>query len=151
MTMTGVERHWLSIVLPSFIDPAAGGFGLRPGEVDFVRGAQTMYDASSPMGRIGMRAALLVAMLSPVLLLGRLRSFAALDSTERAAVLARICSHRLYMLRGLGVLLKLAASMAMFRVASVRGRTHYDHRAVAQPVRARVALPLLMLPSPGAA
>lgn len=151
MTLTGVERRWLSIILPSFIDPTAGGLGLQPGEVDFVRGAMTMYEASSPIAQLGMRAALLMAMLSPLFLLGRLRSFAALTPTERSALLARICAHRLFVLRGFGVLLKLAASMAMFRVASVRRRTHYDHPQGAPTPRARVALPVLMVASTEAA
>lgn len=151
MTMTGVERRWLALVLPSFLDPTAGGFGVEPGEVDFVHGALTMYGASSPLGRLGMRAALLAAMLSPLFLLGRFTSFAALDPTERAAALARLCGHRLYALRGLGILLKLAASLAMFRVASVRGRTNHDRRPSAAAPRRRVALPLHLVPSAGAA
>jgi hypothetical protein len=151
MSMTGVERHWLSIVLPSFLDPTAGGLGLRAGEVDFVRGALAMYAASGPFGQIGMRAALVIAMLSPVFILGRLASFATLAPAERSDVLARVCSHRSFVLRGVGVLLKLAASMSMFRVASVRLRTNHDRRPVVAPSRMRVALPLLMGPASEAA
>ena len=151
MTMTGVERRWLSIVLPSFLDSSAGGFGLEPGEVDFVHGALTMYAASSLPARLCMRVAVLAAMLSPLFILGRLSSFARLDPTERSAVLARICGHRLFVLRGIGVLLKLAASMAMFRVASVRARTNHDRRPSAPPTRLRVALPLLLIPATEAA
>lgn len=151
MTMTGVERRWLSIVLPSFIDPTAKGFGLEPGEVDFVRGAVTMYRASSTLARLGMRIAVLTAMLSPLFILGRLTSFASLDATTRAEVLAKICGHRMFMLRGVGVLLKLVASLSMFRVPSVRDRTHDDRRPTASPARARVALPMLLIPSTEAA
>ncbi|MDO9017035.1 MAG: hypothetical protein Q8S73_32935 [Deltaproteobacteria bacterium] len=151
MTMTAIERRWLSVVLPSFLDPTAGGFGLDPGEVDFERGALTMYGASSLLGRVGMRASLLFVMLSPLFILGRVVSFASLGYTERSALLARICAHRHFALRGMGVLLKLAASMAMFRVASVRNRTNHDRAPMAVPARRRVTLPLRLIPSTGAA
>lgn len=145
MNLTGVERRWLSIVLPSFLDPTAGGFALAPGEVDFARNATVMYDASSVLARVGMRASLLVVMLSPLFLLGRLASFASLGPTERAELLGRICAHRVFVLRGIGVLLKLTASMAMFRVATARARTHHDRRpVVSMPPRPRVALPMLV-------
>lgn len=147
MTMTGVERRWISVVLPSFLDPSAGGLGLEPGEVDFVDGALTIYAASSPPARLGMRVALLAVMLSPLFIVGRLTSFARLDATERSAVLARICGHRLFVLRGIGVWLKLAASMAMFRVGSVRARSNHDCPTGAPPTRLRVTLPLLLIPS----
>jgi hypothetical protein len=149
--MTGVERRWLSIVLPSFLDPTAGGLGLRPGEVDFVRGALAMYAASSPLAQFGMRASLVVAMLSPLFILGRVASFAALAPAERSDVLARVCAHRIFVLRGIGVLLKLTASMAMFRVGSVRARTNHDRRPAPAPARVRVALPVLMGPASEAA
>ncbi|MDB4929564.1 MAG: hypothetical protein JWM10_2048 [Myxococcaceae bacterium] len=151
MPMTGVERHWLSIVLPSFLDPTAAGLGVRAGEVDFVRGALAMYAATSPLAQIGMRAALVVAMLSPVFILGRFVTFTALGPAERSDVLARVCSHRVFVLRGIGVLLKLTASMAMFRVASVRARTNHDRRPAPAPARVRVALPVLMGPASEAA
>ena len=151
MNLTRTERRWLSVVLPSFLDPTAGGLGLRPGEVDFVHGALTMYGASSALGRLGMRVALVVAMLSPVFLFGRFVSLAALGPAERSAALERICTHRLFALRGLGVLLKLAASMAMFRVATVRARSNHDRRPSLPPIRLRVALPTLPLPATEAA
>jgi hypothetical protein len=151
MTMTRVERRWLSIVLPSFLDPTAGGFRLSPGEVDFAAGGSAMYAASSALGRLGMRASLLMVMLSPLFILGRAASFASLGPSQRSEVLARICTHRLFVLRGMGVLLKLASSMAMFRVASARARTNHDRRPSVAPARLRVALPVLHQPATVAA
>lgn len=143
MSMTSIERRWLSIVLPSFLDPAARGFTLEPGEVDFVAGATRMYEASSIQGRFGMRLAVLFAMLSPVFILGRPRVLSGLSRPDRAAVLASVCSHRLFIFRGLGILLKLAASMAMFRVASARARTNYERRDNVVSVPLRFALPVI--------
>lgn len=142
MTMTGVERRWLSIVLSSFLDPTAPGFALDRGEVDFVAGATKMYDASSPLARVGMRLSLLAAMLSPLFILGRLAPLSALPASERAMVLSRFSSHRVFLLRGMGILLKLAASMAMFRVGTARARTNHERRDLAANPR-RFALPLL--------
>ncbi len=142
MTMTRVEHRWLSVVLSSFIDPGAGGFTLAPGEVDFVAGATRMYNASSPIAQLGMRASLLVVMLSPLFMLGRLTSFASLAPADRSALLARFCGNDFILLRGMGMLLKLAASMSIFRVASARARTNHERRVSVAPVPTRVALPI---------
>lgn len=150
MTMTGVERRWLSVVLSSFIDPDAGGFTLAPGEVDFVAGATRMYDASCAIARFGMRASLLVVMLSPLFMLGRLTSFGSLAPSERSAVLARFVGNDFILLRGMGMLLKLAASMSIFRVASARARTNHERRAPVIQVPTRVALPVLVATSEAA-
>jgi hypothetical protein len=142
MTMTRVERRWLSVVLSSFIDPGAGGFTLAPGEVDFVAWATRMYNASSAIAQVGMRASLLAVMLSPLFMLGRLTSFAALVPADRSALLARFCGSDFILLRGMGMLLKLAASMAIFRVASARARTNHERRAAVVSAPTRLALPI---------
>lgn len=150
MTMTGTERRWLTVVLSSFVDPGAGGFTLAEGEVDFVAGATRMYDASCGLARVGMRASLLVVMLSPLFMLGRVASFASLAPAERSALLARFCGNDFILLRGMGMLLKLAASMSIFRVASARARTNHERRAPVLTVTPRVSLPLLVTASEAA-
>ena len=142
MTMTRVERRWLSVVLSSFIDPGAGGFTLALGEVDFVAGATRMYNASGALAQVGMRASLLVVMLSPLFMLGRLSSFASLAPADRSALLARFCGSDSMLLRGMGMLLKLAASMSIFRVASARARTNHERRAPVASAPTRIALPI---------
>ena len=126
MRFTALERYALTLVLGSFIDPAAEGFTLAPGEVDLFDGAMIMYRSSALPARLGMRVVPLLLLLAPLYVQGRFALLGSLPLAERAALLGAMAGSPVFAFRGMTVLMKLAASMAMFRVASVRAKTGFD-------------------------
>ncbi len=138
MTFAPFERRWLAATMSGFTGPE-GELALREGEVDYLSTADVMNEGSSRKARLGLHLAVWLAALAPVWMLGRAQTIDEVSPATRTELLARMVSHRLFFVRGLTTLLKLAASLAMMRSPGVRARTRYD-RAPAQP--ARRALPL---------
>jgi hypothetical protein len=77
-----------------------------------------------PRGRAyGVRAAFLaVALFMPLLLCARPRTLMGLGALEREECLARLLDHRGYLMRQLGLLLKVFTCLAYFQHEDVRRR-----------------------------
>jgi hypothetical protein len=134
MKLSSIERSLAPIVLGSFAPlTAPGGFAIAPGEVDWIGGLDRFLSAASDKARLGIVVAMTLFFFSPIFTLGRLCTLAGATATERALAMERLLSHRILLVREMGLLVKLVACMAMFRVASLRARTNYDdpgHQAV---------------------
>lgn len=106
------ERRWREALLVAALPPLAAhardGFWERVAE------------AAPPIARLGVRVAVWALTLSPPLLIGRWRTFGALNDDERDLVLVRAASHRWYPVRQLADLVKLMACFALFRHREVR-------------------------------
>ncbi|MEZ4410465.1 MAG: hypothetical protein R3A52_28895 [Polyangiales bacterium] len=128
MSFTGFEKRWIEAILSTFVSDAAGdgALAVREGEVDWAGSATKMTDAACGKGRFGFRAALWIVSLAPLFVIGRPALFASLEADDRRRVLAAVVKSPYLLFRGLGVFLKLAASMALFGVASVRAQTNYE-------------------------
>jgi len=115
-----VEQRWrdclLAAVLPP--DPATGRPGL--GDLDTGDFWERVGRVAPPLLLLGMRAAVWILTWSPLLLVGRLRTFGGLSPEERDTLLVRAAGSHLYPLRQLVDLLKLMACFAYFRHRSVR-------------------------------
>lgn len=142
MRLTGFERRWARCVLSSFGADGDEGLQVPHERIDYASAVEEFCAAAGTRGRLGVRAALWLTQLSPVIVLGRAAPFTSLSVAERVDVLQRMLAHRLLLVRGFATLLKLVMSMAIFRDASVRADSHYDRSREA--VRAsRRALPVV--------
>jgi hypothetical protein len=141
MKFTKLERRWAADVLSGFAPPSGPGLVPRAGEVDWVDVVTRIHAASTPLARLGSRLALWIAVFAPLWMCGRLALMGSLPLEERARIINRLLEHRVYFVRELTVLLKIAASFALLGCASVRARSGYDRipetqiRLRAQPSR----------------
>ncbi len=127
--MFAFERRWAESILASYA-PADAAVGLSPraGEVDYLRAMERMMGASRRAAALGLRVGLWIAVFAPIWLWGRLRLSTSLPAAERAQLLAQLLRHRVFLVRELALLLKLAASFALMANAAVRARSGYDRR-----------------------
>lgn len=142
MIFSDFERRWIVSIMSGFIAPE-GAFVVRDGEVDYVHAAGVMAANSRFKARLGLRAAVWVVALAPAWSLGRAQTIDEVPAATRTELLARLLEHRVYLVRGLVTLLKLATTLAMLGSPSVRARTGYDRVADAYAPAPRRALPLV--------
>ncbi len=128
MMFLGFERRWIAVTLASFAPPGGEGLSPEPGEIDWVDAADTMISRSTFGARVGYRVALWLVALSPMWFLSRAIPFGSLPITERSEILAELLRHRHLVVRGLALMLKLTATLAMFRSPTLRSRSNYDRR-----------------------
>ncbi len=124
--MTGFERRWALAVLEGFAPPDGPGLAPRAGEAGYLEALRRMGDASDGKSRLGLRLGVWIAALSPLWMLGRLRTMAGVPLAERPAILGRLLVHRAFAVRELTLLLKIAASLALLGAAPIRERSGYD-------------------------
>lgn len=124
--MTRWELSWACEVLNAFLVEGSPGLNVAPGEVDYIGTFSRMRRGSTALAAIGLRLALWMVVLAPLWFLGRVGTFSALALRDRTELLARLLSHRSFVVRELTLLLKLTAAMALLGTASVRARTQYD-------------------------
>ncbi|MBI5515333.1 MAG: hypothetical protein HY909_16260 [Deltaproteobacteria bacterium] len=129
MTFTSVERRWITATMEAFAHEGAPGLSPRPGEVDWLGTVEAMYLASNPRGRLGVRLGVLFAGLAPLWTLTALCTLPGLPLGRRTELLSKLLYHRWFAVRGLVLLLKLAASFALLGVRAVRDRSGYDRAA----------------------
>ncbi len=98
-----------------------------------------MAEGSNAKAVFGLHAAVWLVALSPVWMLGRPQTIDEVPAETRTELIAKMVSHRLFFVRGLATLLKLATSLALMRSPAVRARTRYD-RVPATPVRRTLPL-----------
>jgi hypothetical protein len=120
------ERRWAAAALEGFAPPEGPGLAPRPGEADFLGAFLAMYEATSPLGRLGLRAAVWLAALAPLWLDGAPRLLGGLPPMERARLLGRMLSHPLFVVGEFATLLKLSAAVGLLREPGPRERSGYD-------------------------
>ncbi len=124
--MLAFERRWAVSVLEGFAPVEGPGLAPAEGEVDYLGAMTEMRRAGTRIAAMGFRIALWLTAISPILVEGRLRLLPSLDRPARAALLDKLLSHRVFLVRELCLLMKLCACMALFRVPSLRVRSQYD-------------------------
>jgi hypothetical protein len=119
----GFERRWIALVAAT-IFPADAALGF-PG-ADAVAWDPFLDDLEEGMptrALAGFKLALaFVALLAPLLVLGRLRTFSGLASDERLRLLGALRASRIYLVRELPVLLKSVVALAYCALPEVRRR-----------------------------
>jgi hypothetical protein len=141
--LTGFERSWADAMVGSFAPTTGAGLAPALGEVDYVSAFELMCRSTTRLAAFGMRLALWMSVIAPVFVWGRATTALALSSERRAVLLGEMLTHRFMIVRELTVLLKLCASFAIFRVAALRARSHYDDAQLERVERATPASQLL--------
>lgn len=131
--MNLVGGTWAALVLSSFAPVSETGLVRSEREIDWAGAWERFVSSMNAKARLGARIALLIAISAPVWALGRLGSLASLGAEERARLLDRLLSHRLYAVRELVLMLKVCACLAMFRSDDVRARSGYDRPTATKP------------------
>ncbi|MSP63447.1 MAG: hypothetical protein EXR72_24505 [Myxococcales bacterium] len=103
--------------------PGAGAIDLRP----FWRELRHLPRAA----RLGVRAAIWLLTFGPLLLIGRFTTFGRLDPAAQERLLARVATHRIYLVRQLLQLLKTVVCFGYFRDPAVRRSFELDRQVVA--------------------
>ncbi|MEZ4255444.1 MAG: hypothetical protein R3A78_06975 [Polyangiales bacterium] len=124
--MTKTEMAWFEAVAEGYLPSSDAGPRLLPPEGGFASSAVELTRASTGLAALGLRFALLLATLAPIWLGGRWRLLPSLAPAERGVLLARMLGHRSFAVRELGMFLKVATCMALFRSDAMRAQTHYD-------------------------
>lgn len=112
------ERRWRDALFGALIPPHAKGPGL--GALDLTAFWNELTFVAPPLLRLGLRVAVWMLTLSPLLLLGRVSLFPGLSDDEKDALLTRADSSRLFLLRQLVAVLKVVAGFAYFSDPRVR-------------------------------
>jgi hypothetical protein len=98
----------------------------RPGEVDWAAAYRTLLARATPLARLGLRLALLVAVVGPALCWRRFVLAPSLPLRDRTRLLGELLASRSYLVRELVLLLKVCAAFALFRTPGPRARSRYD-------------------------
>lgn len=130
------ERRWAKALLEAFAPPGDGGLAPKPGEVDYLATLDRMLRASTKKAALGTRIAVWLGGLSPLFVLGSFRTVSAFGMEARTRLLGALLRHRVFFVRELMLLLKLAACFALLGAPEVRARSRYD-AILAQPVASR--------------
>ncbi|MBL8604343.1 MAG: hypothetical protein JNK72_20630 [Myxococcales bacterium] len=119
------ERRWLAVILPAYAG-ASEGLVVAEGEVDWLGAADAMLARSHPQARLGMHLATWVVWFAPGFLGGGASTLGAMAPEARGEFLSKMLGDARLGVRGMALMLKLTACMAMFKSAAVRGRSGYD-------------------------
>lgn len=125
MTLFSFEKRWAAAVLEGFAPPNASGLSPKPGEADYLGVHLRILEASAPMGRLALRAAVLIAALSPLWLFQGFATMDKLSPEERSLLLSRLLRFK-GPVSELTVLLKMSASIALLGTPSIRARSGFD-------------------------
>lgn len=154
MKLLAFERKNVHAILEAFA-PHTATEGLVPqdGEVDYVEAYEIIADSSTDRARIGVRAALWLAMLAPMWMGIAFCTMASLPIMERSRIIERMLASNTFIVREFTLLLKIGAAFALMGSRSVRARSNYDRHAVKRPSdpiilrvqreRPQVSLPLV--------
>ena len=124
--MTRFELRWVAAIFEAFAPISGPGLAPRAGEVDWVSSFVRMRAAGTALASFGVRLGLWIAALSPLWMCGRWSTMAGLGVDERAQLLGRLLEHRVFAVRELTMLLKIAACFALLGTPSVRERAGWD-------------------------
>lgn len=130
--MNAIEREWAEAVLSGFLvgDMPQGAGSPPPLEgVDFPGAIQSLVTHGNPVASIGVRAALAIVATSPIWHWKQARTMVDLTPAERSALLTELVSDPRFAVRELAVLMKIQASMALFKSTAVRTWSGYGRDA----------------------
>ncbi|MEZ4264904.1 MAG: hypothetical protein R3F39_00895 [Myxococcota bacterium] len=128
MRMTRLERRWLLRIFAAMVPgPASGGFAVAGDDVGVARFLDDL-EARSPLEPLlGLRIAVWMVTLGPLVWRLKLRTFGRLAPDDQVAFLDALSASRVYVLRELPVLLKTFLCMGLFALPAAQ-------RAIGLPV-----------------
>lgn len=128
MKLTRWERSWLPVLFSAFVDPEAEGVATTHDAVNFEEAIGVILKAASFKGALGWRVGAALLMLSPMILGGRFSTLGGVSVETRNELAARAVVHRLLLIRGLSMFIKVTIGMTLFRDAEMRALSRYDRR-----------------------
>jgi hypothetical protein len=118
--LTNTERRWaqtaLVTIFPSGVHPRVQG-------ADVIDGGQALEGVCQRVPArvaLGLRAAVWIFALSPLLVLRRFRTLSSLDPAKREQVVLELLSYRVYFVRQLALLLKAFGALLFIAARGVR-------------------------------
>ncbi|MBK6810255.1 MAG: hypothetical protein IPL19_10530 [Sandaracinaceae bacterium] len=126
--MRAIERQWANAVLSGFLVgelPREQGAAPPLGDVDYSSGIASLIEHGNPIASAGVRVALATIVTAPLWHWGQRRTMVDMSPEERCAILAELVDHPLFAVRELAILMKIQASMALFKSPAMRAWSGY--------------------------
>jgi len=121
MQLTGIEKRWLRSALAALIPAGANRrFPLGALETGALKLGEDMLAQSPLLAALGVRAAIWVAYLFPLFVVGKLKTLSGLSPDEQDRYLNRLYDHPLYLIRQTILLLKSVACLSYLADDRVR-------------------------------
>lgn len=121
MRMSRLERRWLLGIFEAMAPgPERGGLAIGGGDVGVARFLDDL-EARAPLEpRVGLRLAVWLVTLGPIVWRFRLRTFGRLSRADQVAFLDAMAAHRVYVLREIPMLLKTIMCMGLFALPAAQ-------------------------------
>lgn len=121
MKISEIEKRWLTAALAALIPANANArFPLGALDTGAVKLSEEMLADSPFLAAMGIRAAIWVAYLFPLFVLGQLKTLAGLSPDDQDRYLNRLYDHPLYLIRQTILLLKSVACLSYLADDRVR-------------------------------
>jgi hypothetical protein len=121
MKISGMEKRWLRSALAALIPARANArFPLGALDTAAVKLSEEMLAQSPFLAAMGVRAAIWVAYLFPLFIVGKLKTLSGLSPDEQDRYLNRLYDHPLYLIRQTILLLKSVACLSYLADDRVR-------------------------------
>jgi hypothetical protein len=119
--LTPIERRWGALALEAIFPRSADArYAERTAEADPDRDLDELLRAAPAMTALGIRAAIVMYGLAPLVLLRRLATFDALTEDERIELAARLSRSPVYLVRQMSMLLKTSGALSLARTSHLR-------------------------------
>src|ERR1041384_1600454 len=144
MTLASFEKRWLLVIFETVVPSGANErmpLGARDAPMD--RFIDDLLAHAPLHFCLGLRACIWILTLSPIFVLGRLGTFASLDSGERLQLLRRFSASPNYVLREMPLLFKTVACLGFCGLPDVQSRLGIHPVDATPPEWARPRLPLV--------
>jgi hypothetical protein len=121
MKISKMEKRWLQEALAALIPAGRSSrFPLSALDTGALKLSEEMLDKSPLLAALGVRAAIWVAYLFPLVALGKPRTLAGLSEEEKEVYLNRLYDHPIYLIRQTLLLLKSVACLSYLADDRVR-------------------------------
>jgi acyl-CoA reductase-like NAD-dependent aldehyde dehydrogenase len=119
--LTPIERRWGALALEAIFPRSADArYAERTREADVDQDLDELLRAAPAMTALGIRAAIVMYGLAPLVLLRRLATFDALTEDERIELAARLSRSPVYLVRQMSMLLKTSGALSLARTSHLR-------------------------------
>lgn len=121
MALSGFERRWLLLVFDTVV-PSGADERMSIGARDVPMGdfIDDLWRRTPLQFRLGLRACLWFVMLCPLLLMGRVATFAGLTASERTRLLTLLGASHVYLVREMPLLFKTVACLGLCGLPDVQ-------------------------------
>ncbi len=120
MNLTKVEKKWANVALTSIFAERQRGIRVPFDRIDIDGSLDETMDLIPWRSGMGLRIAIWMIALSPLLLIGRLATITGLTAADRERVLMGLLYNKYYLVRQLSLLFKAFGGLWIFRDPKLR-------------------------------